>query len=88
MSVWLNHLVFHEMFGEKGRWEPHNDTACCFEPILKAAPYKIASVWQLTSCLADQKAKQNIAEHNWISQDILICDILLWTLIQGNTNVG
>ena len=35
------------MPGEKARWVLHKDAVCCFEQILKPAPYKTAAVWPL-----------------------------------------
>ena len=47
--VWLDHLDFNEIFGEKARWELHKDAVCCFEQILEAALQKTAAIWPLTS---------------------------------------
>ena len=39
-TVWLHHLDFNEMFGDKkARWEVHKGAECCFEQNLNAAPY-------------------------------------------------
>ena len=43
-SIWLHHLDFNEIPGEKARWELYKDDACYFEEFLKAEPYKTASV--------------------------------------------
>ena len=51
--AWLHHLDFKEMHWEKGSCEQHKDTACCFEQILEAAPYKTAVVQPLISYLTN-----------------------------------
>ena len=38
-TVWLHHLDFNKMSGEKARWKLHKDAA----QILKRAPYKTAA---------------------------------------------
>ena len=44
ITVWLHHLDFNEMLGEKARCELHKDAACCSQQILETAPYKTAAV--------------------------------------------
>ena len=38
--VWLQHLDFNRVPGEKARWELHKDAVCCFEQILETTPNK------------------------------------------------
>ena len=56
-TVWLHHLDSDKTLREKVRWELHKDAACCFEEILEAAPYTIATVQLLTSYLAKYPSK-------------------------------
>ena len=61
-TVWLHHLDFREMLGEKIKWELYNDddaAACCFAQILEAAPYKIAAERPLTSHHTNHPSKMN-----------------------------
>ena len=39
----MHHLDFKETFGEKARWELHNDVTYSFEQILEAITHKTAS---------------------------------------------
>ena len=43
-TVWLHHLCYNEMLGEKAKCKLYKNAACCFEQILEAAPYKTATV--------------------------------------------
>ena len=43
----------------KTMWEQHKDIACCFEQILKAAPYKTAAVQPLMSDFSKHPNKTN-----------------------------
>ena len=56
MTVWLHHMDFNKMLGEKARWELHKDAAYSFEQILEAAPYKTV-VQPLTSHLTKHSNK-------------------------------
>ena len=46
-TVWLHHLDFKEMLGEKARWKLHEDAVCCWEKIPEATLYKTAAVRSL-----------------------------------------
>ena len=43
-TVWLHHLEFNEMPGDKAWWELCKDAVCYFEQILEAVPYRTAVV--------------------------------------------
>ena len=59
--VRLYHLDSNQMPEEKERWELHKDAACCFQQILKAAHYKIATVRTLTSHFTSHPIKKRYA---------------------------
>ena len=88
-AVWLHHLDFNEIPGEKARWEVHKNAACSFEQILEVAPYRTAAVWPLTSNLTNHPRK--MSKTCWAMlerKDKLISNILLWTPIQGHISVN
>ena len=79
--VWLHHLDFNEILGEKARWDLCKDVVCCFEQILEAAP-------QQNSCTATYFLSQKPSgKTNKTSKGQLICNILPWTSTHGYTSV-
>ena len=57
------------------------------EPILKAAPYKTAAVWQLTSHLTNHPSKTKHG-HCRRNKDEHTSNVFLWTPSHGHTSVG
>ena len=85
-TIWLYHLDFKEMSGEKARCALHKDATCCFEQILEAASYKTATVQPLTSHLTNHPSKTS-KTYCWKSKHGLISNDLLFTFTHAHTSV-
>ena len=81
-TVWLHHLDFSKIPGEKARWELHKDPICCFEQILEAAPPPkrlYSHLPPITQTIQVRRVKY--------AKSKLISDVLLWTPTPERTSV-
>ena len=85
--LWLHHLDFNEVIGEKARWEPHKDAEGCFQQILKAGtPHQTAAVQPLASRLTSHSNKTKISR--WRKRDELINEVIPWGPTHRHASVG